>query len=155
MGYLNIFLGAFLGDLLVKKTSEAKLPMGKRISILGDRIWLRKLHNRGAAGGFLSDQPDVLLKSTLGMLASVFGYAVMFLRNGGKKIEKVGAALLLAGGCCNWFDRVHQGYVTDYFSINCRKEEIRNLVFNLSDFFIFIGTLLMAVGSLLPGKRKK
>ena len=42
------------------------------------------------------------------MLASVFGYAVMFLRNGGKKIEKVGAALLLAGGCCNWFDRVHQ-----------------------------------------------
>lgn len=155
MGYLNIFLGAFLGDLLVKKTAEAKLPMGKRISILGGRIWLRKLHNRGAAGGFLSDQPDVLLKSTLGMLASVFGYAVMFLRNGGKKIEKVGAALLLAGGCCNWFDRVHQGYVTDYFSINCRKEEIRNLVFNLSDFFIFIGTLLMAVGSLLPGKRKK
>ena len=27
--------------------------------------------------------------------------------------------------------------MTDYFSINCRKEEIRNLVFNLSDFFIF------------------
>ena len=40
MGYLNIFLGAFLGDLLVKKTAEAKLPMGKRISILGDRIWM-------------------------------------------------------------------------------------------------------------------
>ena len=129
--------------------------MGKRISILGDRIWIRKLHNRGAAGGFLSDQPDVLLKSTLGMLGTVFGYVLMFLRSGGKKVEKIGAALLLAGGCCNWFDRMHQGYVTDYFSINCKKEEIRNLVFNFSDFFIFIGTLLMAVGSLLPGRRKK
>ena len=155
MGYLNLFLSAFLGDLLVKKYVEAQLPMGKRISILGDRIWIRKLHNRGAAGGFLSDQPDVLLKSTLGMLGTVFGYVLMFLRSGGKKVEKIGAALLLAGGCCNWFDRMHQGYVTDYFSINCKKEEIRNLVFNLSDFFIFIGTLLMAVGSLLPGKRKK
>ncbi len=155
MGYLNLFLSAFLGDLLVKKYVEAQLPMGKRISILGDRIWIRKLHNRGAAGGFLSDQPDVLLKSTLGMLGTVFGYVLMFLRSGGKKVEKIGAALLLAGGCCNWFDRMHQGYVTDYFSINCKKEEIRNLVFNFSDFFIFIGTLLMAVGSLLPGRRKK
>lgn len=155
MGYLNLFLSAFLGDLLVKKYVEARLPMGKRISILGDRIWIRKLHNRGAAGGFLSDQPDVLLKSTLGMLGTVFGYMLMFLRSGGKKVEKIGAALLLAGGCCNWFDRMHQGYVTDYFSINCKKEEIRNLVFNFSDFFIFIGTLLMAVGSLLPGRRKK
>lgn len=155
MGYLNLFLSAFLGDLLVKKYVEAQLPMGKRISILGDRIWIRKLHNRGAAGGFLSDQPDVLLRSTLGMLGTVFGYVLMFLRSGGKKVEKIGAALLLAGGCCNWFDRMHQGYVTDYFSINCKKEEIRNLVFNFSDFFIFIGTLLMAVGSLLPGRRKK
>ena len=155
MGYLNLFLSAFLGDLLVKKYVEAQLPMGKRISILGDRIWIRKLHNRGAAGGFLSDQPDVLLKSTLGMLGTVFGYVLMFLRSGGKKVEKIGAALLLAGGCCNWFDRMHQGYVTDYFSINCKKEEIRNLVFNFSDLFIFIGTLLMAVGSLLPGRRKK
>lgn len=155
MGYLNLFLSAFLGDLLVKKYVEAQLPMGKRISILGDRIWIRKLHNRGAAGGFLSDQPDVLLKSTLGMLGTVFGYVLMFLRSGGKKVEKIGAALLLAGGCCNWFDRMHQGYVTDYFSINCKKEEIRNLVFNFSDFFIFIGTLLMAVGSLLPGRGKK
>ena len=155
MGYLNLFLSAFLGDLLVKKYVEAQLPMGKRISILGDRIWIRKLHNRGAAGGFLSDQPDVLLKSTLGMLGTVFGYVLMFLRSGGKKVEKIGAALLLAGGCCNWFDRMHQGFVTDYFSINCKKEEIRNLVFNFSDFFIFIGTLLMAVGSLLPGRRKK
>ena len=155
MGYLNLFLSAFLGDLLVKKYVEAQLPMGKRISILGERIWIRKLHNRGAAGGFLSDQPDVLLKSTLGMLGTVFGYVLMFLRSGGKKVEKIGAALLLAGGCCNWFDRMHQGYVTDYFSINCKKEEIRNLVFNFSDFFIFIGTLLMAVGSLLPGRRKK
>ena len=122
---------------------------------MGVRFWIRKIHHRGAAGGFLSDQPEGLLKSTLGMLGTVFGYVLMFLRSGGKKVEKIGAALLLAGGCCNWFDRMHQGYVTDYFSINCKKEEIRNLVFNFSDFFIFIGTLLMAVGSLLPGRRKK
>ena len=34
MGYLNIFLGAFLGDLLIKKYAEEKLPMVKKYSIL-------------------------------------------------------------------------------------------------------------------------
>ena len=70
-------------------------------------------------------------------------------------MEKTGAALLLAGGACNCFDRLHQGFVTDYFSINCKIEKIRKLVFNLSDFFIFIGTSLMVIGSVFPGKKKK
>ena len=155
MGYLNIFLGAFLGDLLIKKYAEEKLPMGKKYSILGDRIWIRKLHNSGAVGGFLSDRPEILLKGTLAMLGAVFGYALLFLRGGQRKMEKTGAALLLAGGACNCFDRLHQGFVTDYFSMNCKNEKIRKLVFNLSDFFIFIGTFLMVIGSVFPGKKKK
>lgn len=154
MKYLNIFLGAFLGDLMAKKYAEARLPAGKKISVFGDRIWIRKLHNRGAAGGLMTGQPELLLKGTLCMLAVVFGYVVLFLRGKGCRMEKTGASLLLAGGACNWFDRFHQGFVTDYFSINCKNERIRKLVFNLSDFFIFAGTLLMAVGSLLPGKKK-
>lgn len=154
MKYLNIFLGAFLGDLILKKYAEARLPMGKKISALNDRIWIRKLHNHGAAGGLMAGHPQFLLKGTFCMLGTVLGYAVLFLRRKGRGMEKTGAALLLAGGACNWFDRLHQGFVTDYFSINCRSEKVRKLVFNVSDFFVFAGTILMAVGSMLPERKK-
>lgn len=155
MKYLNLFFGAFLSDLLVKKYAEARLPMGKKISVLGDRIWIRKLHNRGAAGGFLAEHPGILLKSTFGMLAGIAGYTLFFLRGEERKLEKTGASLLLAGGFCNWFDRLHQGFVTDYFSFNCRQEKIRNLVFNFSDFFIFGGTVFMILGSAMTGRNRK
>lgn len=154
MNYLNLFFGAFLSDLLVKKYAEARLPMGEKISVLGDRIWIRKLHNRGAAGGFLADRQGLLMKVTFGMLAAIAGYTVLFLRGERREVEKIGASLLLAGGFCNWFDRLHQGFVTDYFSFNCRPEKIRNLVFNFSDFFIFIGTVFMMLGSLVRERNR-
>lgn len=155
MKYLSLFFGAFLSDLLVKKYAEARLSTGKKISVFGDRIWIRKLHNRGAAGGILAEYQGLLLKATFGMLAAIAGYTVFFLRGEGRKAEKTGASLLLAGGFCNWFDRLHQGFVTDYFSFNCRQEKIRNLVFNFSDFYIFGGTVLMILGSALTGKNRK
>lgn len=154
MKYLNLFLSAFLSDMLIKKYAEAKLPMGKKISVFGDRIWIRKLHNGGAAGGFMAGRPEILLKVTFGMLGAVFGYAVLFLRGSGKSLAKAGASLLLAGGFCNWFDRLHQGFVTDYFSFNSSREKIRNVVFNFSDLYIFVGSTLFVLGSVLTKKKK-
>ena len=61
--------------------------------------------------------------------------------------------MLLAGGACNCFDRLHQGFVTDYFSMNCKIEKIRKLVFNLSDSYFM--ELLMVIGSVVSGKKEK
>ncbi len=75
-----------------------------------------------------------------GTAAVIGGLIIQFVRelkNGGSRITKVGYALLIGGGLNNLADRKQKGYVTDYFSFNVKWQKFSNLVFNLSDMFIF------------------
>ena len=44
------------------------------------------------------------------------------------------------GAASNVLDRFKRGYVIDYFTINIKP--IKNIVFNLADIFIFIGSFI-------------
>ncbi len=57
-----------------------------------------------------------------------------------KLIELIGWALLFAGGLSNIGERIILGYVRDYFLVF-------NGVFNLADFFIIVGVVLVALVS--------
>jgi signal peptidase II len=54
----------------------------------------------------------------------------------------VGLSLVLGGGLMNLYDRCEHGAVTDYFSFKKKNGKTGHLVFNLSDMFIFLGSLL-------------
>lgn len=161
MIFILILLGVFLLDLMVKKYMEEKLPDELSSSkedkadafpkeILGGKVILRKLHNKGVAFGAFGKYPKLVEQGTLGVLAVVFGYFVYLLTRPGQSFKKAGTGMMLGGGLCNWFDRFHQGYVTDYFSFNVKWDKLKNLVFNLSDMFIFLGMFLSLIG-----KKKK
>ncbi|MDE7258820.1 MAG: signal peptidase II, partial [Lachnospiraceae bacterium] len=45
------------------------------------------------------------------------------------------------------YDRLVRKYVVDYVSFPVKNQKIRNIVFNISDFCIMIGALLMVLGS--------
>lgn len=61
-------------------------------------------------------------------------------------VKGTGLALLLGGGLCNFVDRVKKGTVTDYLRFTrCPVSCVRRLVFNISDFCILIGGLLLFV----------
>lgn len=53
----------------------------------------------------------------------------------------LGGGLLFGGGAGNLYDHWRRGYVVDYVSLPIPK--IRNLYFNLADFGIFAGVLLV------------
>ena len=59
----------------------------------------------------------------------------------------LGVALLLGGGLNNLYDRYTKGHVVDYFHLNFGPKWLRAIVFNISDFCIFIGALLAVAGS--------
>ena len=60
---------------------------------------------------------------------------------------KTGVALLLGGGLSNLYDRYTKGHVVDYFHINIGPKRLRNIIFNISDFCVFIGALLAVAGA--------
>ncbi|MDE7359775.1 MAG: signal peptidase II, partial [Lachnospiraceae bacterium] len=59
---------------------------------------------------------------------------------------KAGLALLLGGAYSNTYDRLTRKYVVDYVSFPVKNRRIRRIVFNISDFCIMIGALLLVLG---------
>ena len=67
--------------------------------------------------------------------------------------EKLGLAVALGGAVSNTWDRMVRGYVVDYFSI--RWKGLKKVVFNLGDFFIFLGALMILAGQMVREFREK
>ena len=65
----------------------------------------------------------------------------------GHCLSKTGASLLVGGGLNNLLDRYTKGYVVDYVKFNFGPKWMRGIIFNISDFCIFIGAFLSVVGS--------
>ena len=151
MIFIIIVLSVFLGDFLLKRYMEQNLAEGETKSILGGKILIQKVHNKGVALGFLSEYPTFVRKGTLGLIGILAIYFVRLLFRKGGTGKKAGAALLLGGSLCNWFDRFHQGYVTDYFSFQVKWKRLRQIVFNLSDLCIFLGMIFLLFG----GRKKR
>ncbi len=147
MIYLFLTAGVFLLDFFIKRRIDQKYARYVRHPRLGGRIILEKYYNDGAALNFLAKQPK-LMRALHTAVILVAGTAYFIaLRSSGKPLEKAGLALLVGGGANNLYDRYAKGHVVDYFRIHIGSPRLERIIFNLSDFFIFIGALLAAVGS--------
>lgn len=147
MIFIILLLSVFLIDLLLKKYVEAKVEDKEEHSFAGGKILVRKLHNDGLAFGAMADHPKLIQRGTLGMLGIMTVYFIWLLFQPGRKAQKTGISMAIGGGFCNWFDRFHQGFVTDYFSFHTRWKKLKSVVFNLSDLCIFIGGILYLIGN--------
>lgn len=147
LGCTLLAIAVFVLDLVIKNYIERTKTEGEAESVCGDRLLLRKYHNKGAflnAGERKSGLVAVLsLVLTLG--ATVFFLVTFTCRGNG--ILRVGLAFLLGGAYSNTYDRMVRKYVVDYVSFPVKNQKIRNIVFNISDFCIMVGALLIVLGS--------
>jgi signal peptidase II len=142
MLYVYITIKLLILDIAIKDYIEDRFHSNTRKEVLGGRITLGKLHNKGAMLGLLKDYPKVL--KAFGLAAVIFLIISQFITvKKGKPLVRTGCALLLAGAAGNLYDRLKRGYVVDYFSIKLKP--IRNVYFNLADIFILIGSLFILV----------
>ena len=147
MVYAIIAGGVFLSDLILKRYMDKKYARKVRHPRLGGRIVLEKYYNKGAALNFMVKKPNLLriIHTVILVVVGVFSYFLM--RLSGHALEKTGVALLLGGGLNNLYHRYTKGHVVDYFHLNFGPKWLRAIVFNISDFCIFIGALLAVAGS--------
>ena len=84
---------------------------------------------------------SILFTSTIGI------FFLFTLFHKGNRVLKLGLSLLLGGAFSNTYDRLTREYVVDYFSFCSPWEELNRIVFNISDFCIIIGTLIITLSN--------
>ena len=147
LGCSLLAMAIFIMDLFIKNYIERTEDEGGERPLLGGRLLIHRYHNKGA---FLNaGEGRRGLVSVLSVVLTL-GATVLFLVTftcRGSRLLKIGLAFLLGGAYSNTYDRLVRKYVVDYVSFPVQNKKIRNIVFNISDFCIMIGVLLVVIGS--------
>ena len=140
--------GIFLLDLLIKNYIETHLEVGQEKSVCRGKLLIRRYHNRGAFldAGEKRQKAVALLSLLLTLFMTVVFLSTFSLR--GNSTLRAGLALLLGGAYSNTYDRLTRNYVVDYVSFPVKNKRVRRVVFNISDFCIMIGALIMVLGDM-------
>ena len=140
--------GIFLLDLLIKNYIETHLEVGQEKSVCRGKLLIRRYHNRGAFldAGEKRQKAVALLSLLLTLFMTVVFLSTFSLR--GNSTLRAGLELLLGGAYSNTYDRLTRNYVVDYVSFPVKNKRVRRVVFNISDFCIMIGALLMVLGDM-------
>ncbi len=148
-----LFALCILGlDLFVKKRVEtledAAFPL-----VLAGGFTLEKHHNYGFVLNRFDRHPKLVRFICLLIFLPLFFRSLRaFLEKEpsapGKALGRFGAACLVGGAASNLYDRFFRGYVVDYLRVpdrfRCMKK-IRHVIFNIADFFIFLGGICTAI----------
>lgn len=145
--YILIVFGIFFGDLQVKNRMEKGEMDDVHHSILGGRILIRKHHNKGFILNWGENRRKTVAGLSVGLSVLMTIVFLLSLGHRGNHLMRVGLAFLLGGAFSNTYDRLKRQYVVDYFSFHVKWKRLQRIVFNLSDFCIIIGALVMVIGA--------
>ncbi|MDF2608419.1 MAG: peptidase signal peptidase [Bacillales bacterium] len=132
-------------DQYLKNKIDQDTELGQDTEIFNGNIIKTKTYNKGAFLSFLEGKTAVLHGLSIILLAIVAVTYICTLLSKGKNVLKLGLSLLTAGAMSNVYDRLKRGHVIDYFSF----KGLRNVVFNIGDMFIFLGSILILFRELL------
>ncbi len=140
---LSIALLTVAIDQLIKWLVVREIgPSSDRHSVwlFGDWLGLSYAQNNGIAFGLLQGRSNGLLIGSALLVLVAIG---VFVRSRRESVTVLLAGGLIAGGAVgNLIDRVHLGYVRDFFAVGPWPS------FNIADSAITLGVLIALVGSL-------
>lgn len=147
MLYLGIIAGIFIVEFIIKTTVEKRAKWDSTKALLGGKILLKKHHNKGFMLNILEKRQKVVAIISLFLCLFLSGVVIL---SGGKynKLIKLGLSVILGGAYSNTYDRLFRKYVVDYVSLGVKNTKLRKVVFNLADFCIMIGTILVILGGI-------
>lgn len=135
-----LFKSVFFIGLSYLVKYSANLCIDKNITVSNKVFELLFIKNRGAAFSLFSSHTDILIVLSCIVLTFIFFYIVRnSYRLSNLKVNSL--AILTAGISGNLFERMHDGFVTDYIKLNF----VDFPVFNASDMLITIGAILLII----------
>ena len=168
MIYLLFAFCILAAEFSIKRRIEAMDEAAFPIRLAGGFV-LEKHHNYGFMLNRLDRHPKLVRISCLLVFLPLLAWSLrMFFKkesaSSGDFFGKLGGACLAGGAASNLYDRFSRGYVVDYLRLpnragarpaccfdsklphaGLRIKKIRNVIFNIADFFIFLGGAFTAV----------
>lgn len=131
---------------------EKNKELGKIELKLNGKVAIKRFHNRGAILSLGEKKQHFIAILSLVCTILVTGIFVVILKKKGQPVLKTGLALVLGGAYSNTYDRMKRNYVVDYLSFpigiyNSLIKKFGTIVFNISDFGIIIGSVLLVVSA--------
>jgi signal peptidase II len=142
-------------DQVTKALVRARFNLFDELTLIPGFLSLTRVHNTGAAFGFLN-AVDLPMKTAVlgliaaGALAGLAMYAATLPL--GHLFSRLGLALIIGGAAGNLIDRLTAGYVVDFVDFYWRGWHF--WAFNVADAAITIGVGLMIVDLLVPKGRR-
>lgn len=115
---------------------------GTYVPVVGDLLWLRMVHNRGAAFGLGQNASYLFALAAIAVAVGIVLYSRKL--SSAPWILRVALGLELGGAIGNLVDRLRLGYVVDFIDVR-----LWPYVFNVSDAAITIGVVLLLFTLLL------
>jgi signal peptidase II len=142
-----ILFGCVGCDQLSKGVVRHFVAPGDSYSFFHDVFRLTHAENTGAflsIGDGLPEQVRMLLFGGLVGLLSIAALTAALLVRGLGRWQVTALALIAAGGCGNWVDRlVENGRVTDFLNLGIGP--LRTGIFNVADMALMVGLLLLVL----------
>lgn len=159
MPYILIAISLFAIDSMIKAYIEKNKEIGEVDLKCHGKIAIKKYHNRGAILNLGEEKQSFIAYFSLICTVLVSCIFAVIINKKDKVVLKTGLALILGGAYSNTYDRIRRKYVVDYLSFPMRKyiglkklnntiiirflEKFGTVVFNISDFGIIIGSILL------------
>ena len=150
-----VVLAIVVLDQIVKAMVRSRLMLHESITVIPGFFDLTRVHNTGAAYGFL-DGVDFPFKTALlagvatAALVGLTVYAVKLERS--QMLTRAGLTLIIGGAAGNLVDRVTAGYVLDF--VDLYRGDWHFWAFNVADSAITIGVALMILELLGLGRTR-
>lgn len=148
---LGIVAVVVLLDQVTKAMVRNRFELHESVTVIPGFFDLTRVHNTGAAFGFLDpvDFPYKTLVLTLVALAALVGLALYSATlEPSQKLTRLGLAFVIGGAAGNLIDRVTAGYVLDF--VDLYRGTWHFWAFNVADVAINIGVGLMILDLLTP-----
>ncbi len=151
--WLQLWISAVivLADQATKAMVRGRLQLHESITVIPGFFDLTRVHNTGAAFGFL-DAADLPFKTVLLALVAVGALIGLTLYSASLTAEqgltRQGLALVIGGAAGNLIDRVTAGYVLDF--VDLYQGGWHFWAFNVADAAISVGVALMILDLLRP-----
>lgn len=144
-----------LADVLIKSYVEGNIAGDEQHKLFGGRVIVRKVYNRGMCLNAFEDYPDLVrVVSLFATVLLTLYHFVCLLWQKRRFVKNIGLALMTAGAWSNTIDRCVRRYVIDYFGFETKWKRLKGITFNLGDLFVFLGSALVVLASLLKRKRQ-